>query len=133
MKGAIVAALLAASNTFIAARRLVNGVDIRYARQAAPAAAWLTALVSMVLTAPLYALAQKLVFSKVRRGDAGRHTYIAVCQCMQVPPGQKVCVMQSVGLGLWMPQWVDVVTVLLAALQARVGIDVHLSADGKFV
>ena len=65
VKGIIVSALLSASNTFVMARRLLAGVDLRYALQPPSAAARLTALVTAALLTPVYALAQKLVFSKV--------------------------------------------------------------------
>lgn len=64
-KGAIVAALLAASAAHVAARRTVARLDLTYARASPPAGVRLAALVMMAVTTPLYALAQKLVFSKV--------------------------------------------------------------------
>jgi hypothetical protein len=64
-KGAIVAALLAASNAHIAARRTANGLDVQHARVASSLAVRVAALVTVALTAPLYALAQRLIFSKV--------------------------------------------------------------------
>lgn len=65
LKGVVVSALLSASNTFITARRLLAGVDLRYALQPPTAGAKLTALLTAALLAPVYALAQKLVFNKV--------------------------------------------------------------------
>lgn len=67
IKGVVVSSLLSASNTFVMARRLLAGVDLRYALQPPTAAARLTALVTVALLTPVYALAQKLVFSKVSR------------------------------------------------------------------
>jgi hypothetical protein len=64
-KGAIVAALLAASNAHIAARRTANGLDVQHARAQPSLAVRVAAVVMVALTAPLYALAQKLIFSKV--------------------------------------------------------------------
>lgn len=71
LKGAIVSALLSASNTFIMARRLLAGLDLRYALQPPTAGAKLVALLTAALLAPVYALAQKLVFSKVGAGVCG--------------------------------------------------------------
>eukprot|EP00878_Enallax_costatus_P036567 GHUV01041074.1.p1 GENE.GHUV01041074.1~~GHUV01041074.1.p1 ORF type:complete len:511 (+),score=205.18 GHUV01041074.1:480-2012(+) len=77
VKGVIVSALLSASNTFVMARRLLAGVDLRYALQPPSAAARLTALVTAALLTPVYALAQKLVFSKVRAALGIRKTVIS--------------------------------------------------------
>jgi hypothetical protein len=65
-KGAIVTALLAASNAHIAARRTASGLDVQHARVAPSLAVRVAAVVTVALTAPLYALAQKLIFSRVR-------------------------------------------------------------------
>jgi hypothetical protein len=86
VKGAIVAALLAASNAHIAARRTVSGMDVQYARASPALAVRLAALVTMAVTAPLYALAQKLIFSKVRvrlvRGwVCCKQHVVVVCSC----------------------------------------------------
>jgi hypothetical protein len=66
LKGHIVSALLSASYTHIQARRLLQGVSLLAAQQAPGPLQRLLAAVSLALTAPLYALAQKLVFAKVR-------------------------------------------------------------------
>lgn len=65
LKGSLVSALLSASATYIQAQRVVTGHSLLHATT--PPSAWqrLLAAVSMALTAPLYALAQKLVFGKV--------------------------------------------------------------------
>uniref|UniRef100_A0A383VM20 AMP-dependent synthetase/ligase domain-containing protein n=1 Tax=Tetradesmus obliquus TaxID=3088 RepID=A0A383VM20_TETOB len=76
-KGAIVAALLAASAAHVAARRTVTRLDLTYARASPPAAVRLAALVMMAVTTPLYALAQKLVFSKVRAALGVRKTIVS--------------------------------------------------------
>lgn len=76
-KGAIVAALLAASAAHVAACRTVAGLDLTYARASAPAAVQLAALVTMAVTTPLYALAQNLVFSKVRAALGVRKTIVS--------------------------------------------------------
>jgi hypothetical protein len=65
VKRHIVTALLAASNTFIMARRLLQGTDLRHAVHPASAASKLVALMTAALLAPAYALAQQLLFSKV--------------------------------------------------------------------
>lgn len=65
LKGSLVSALLSASTTYIQARRVVTGHSLLHAAAPPSAGQRLVAAVSMALTAPLYALAQKLVFGKV--------------------------------------------------------------------
>jgi long-chain acyl-CoA synthetase len=77
VKGVIVSALLSASNTFIMARRLLSGLDLRYALNPPTAGAKLTAIITAALLAPVYALAQKLVFSKVRAALGIRKTVVS--------------------------------------------------------
>lgn len=79
VKGVLVKALIAASNSFIMARRLLAGVDLRYAMQPASAATRLVALVTLALLAPVYALANKLVFSKVR-GQVTQQALLLILQ-----------------------------------------------------
>jgi len=71
IKGAIVSALLSASNTFITARRVAQGASLLHALQRPSAAQRLVAAATVLLLVPLYALAQKLVFSKVRMLGGG--------------------------------------------------------------
>lgn len=65
LKGALVSALLSASATYVQARRVVTGHSLLHAAAPPSAGQRLVAAVSMALTAPLYVLAQKLVFGKV--------------------------------------------------------------------
>jgi long-chain acyl-CoA synthetase len=65
LKGHLVSALLSASYTHIQTRRVLQGTSLLHALQPPSAAQRLLAAVSLAVTAPLYALAQKLVFSKV--------------------------------------------------------------------
>lgn len=100
LKGHIVSALLSASYTHIQAGRALQGTSLLHAHQPSSTAQRLLAAVSLALTAPLYALAQKLVFSKVRR-CAG------VCWCVLA----SVCVsavetlLVSVVGTCWVLQW----------------------------
>jgi long-chain acyl-CoA synthetase len=64
-KGAIVSMLLSASYAFIAARRVVTGTSLLHALTPPSAAQRLLAAATVALLAPVYALAQRLVFSKV--------------------------------------------------------------------
>lgn len=66
VKGAIVSALLSASYTHIQARRVATGHSLTHAQAAPSAVQRVVAAATVTLTAPLYALAQKLVFAKVR-------------------------------------------------------------------
>eukprot|EP00775_Hariotina_reticulata_P004816 gene4816-5063_t len=77
IKRHIVSALLSASNAFIVARRLLQGRDLRYAVRPAGAASKLVALLTAALLAPVYALAQKLLFSKVRAALGIRKTVVS--------------------------------------------------------
>lgn len=65
VKGAIVSALLSASYAFITARRVAAGVSLLHALQAPTAVQRVVAAATVAVLAPVYALAQKLVFSKV--------------------------------------------------------------------
>ncbi|AFY68472.1 o-succinylbenzoate--CoA ligase [Thalassoporum mexicanum PCC 7367] len=61
--------LLNASNTYIKARRVVNGLSLTGGNQ-------LKARLTMFAYAPLYWLAKKLVFDKIRAGIGGEFKYI---------------------------------------------------------
>jgi hypothetical protein len=65
VKGFIVSALLSASYAHIEARRVVMGHSLLHATQPPSAVQQLVAAATVAATALLYALAQKLVFSKV--------------------------------------------------------------------
>jgi hypothetical protein len=65
VKGFIVSALLSASYAHIEARRVVTGHSLLHATQPPSAVQQLVAAATVAATALLYALAQKLVFSKV--------------------------------------------------------------------
>ncbi len=65
VKGAIVSALLSASYAHIQARRVVAGTSLLHALKAPSLVQRVVAAATMAVTAPLYAVAQKLVFSKV--------------------------------------------------------------------
>lgn len=69
LKGAVVSALLSASYAYIQARRVVGGVSLLHALQAPSAVQRVVAAVTAALLAPVYAVAQKLVWSKVRWGQ----------------------------------------------------------------
>lgn len=68
VKGTIVSALLSASFAHIEACRVVTGHSLLHATQPPSAVQRVVAAVTVAATAPLYALAQKLVFSKVSAG-----------------------------------------------------------------
>eukprot|EP00879_Flechtneria_rotunda_P005441 GHRR01005734.1.p1 GENE.GHRR01005734.1~~GHRR01005734.1.p1 ORF type:complete len:588 (+),score=208.21 GHRR01005734.1:736-2499(+) len=77
LKAVIVSALLSASNTYIAARRVLQGVSLTHALQPPSAAANLTAMLTVTLLTPIYALAQRLVFSKVRAALGIKRTVVS--------------------------------------------------------
>lgn len=74
IKGVVVAALLAASNTFVSARRLATGTALAHAHTPPSNQQQLAAWLMVAVLAPVYALAQKLVFSKV--GLRGLLSYV---------------------------------------------------------
>lgn len=74
MKKVVVAALLAASQTYVLAARTVNGMSLAHA-QAPPTPLQLVwAQLVAALLRPLHQLAGKLVFSKVGNQGAAAHS-----------------------------------------------------------
>lgn len=65
---AVAGVLLGASLAHVRARRLADGLDLRYARQAPPAVAVMWAVAVSAVLYPLHRLAQILVFHKIRCG-----------------------------------------------------------------
>ncbi|KAI3431692.1 hypothetical protein D9Q98_004738 [Chlorella vulgaris] len=66
LRRTLATSLLAASAAFVRARRVVEGVDLRYAVQPRPLTALVAAWLQMRLLVPLYWLCQRLVVAKVR-------------------------------------------------------------------
>lgn len=64
--------LLGASLAHVRARRLADGLDLRYARQAPPALAVMWAVAVSAALYPLHRLAQILVFHKIRYASSTR-------------------------------------------------------------
>ncbi|KAK9834180.1 hypothetical protein WJX81_006227 [Elliptochloris bilobata] len=66
MKRAVAGVLLNASLTHVRARRLADGLDLRYARQVPPALAVMWAVAVAAASYPLHRLAQVVIFHKIR-------------------------------------------------------------------
>ncbi|PRW33092.1 long-chain-fatty-acid-- ligase [Chlorella sorokiniana] len=66
LRRALATNLLAAAAAYVQARRVVQGLDLKYALQPRPVGALLQAWLASVLLAPLHWLCQKLVAAKVR-------------------------------------------------------------------
>ncbi|KAG1659137.1 hypothetical protein FOA52_013806 [Chlamydomonas sp. UWO 241] len=77
VRKAVAMALLAASQTYVRARRTIEGTALRYARAPPPPWQLLMATLLATLLAPLHALAQKLVFAKVRDAVGIKQTVIS--------------------------------------------------------
>ena len=80
LKGALVSALLSASYSFITARRVVAGVSLLHALLPPSMMQRLVAAATVAVLAPVYALAQKLVFSKVGVCCLGLYTPLTELQ-----------------------------------------------------
>lgn len=77
IKGAVVAALMAASTAYVKARRIAEGCALQYALKDRPFWAYLRAVLTVALLLPLQRLAAALVYSKVRAAVGVRRTIIS--------------------------------------------------------
>jgi len=69
--------LINASQAYVRARRTANGLDVRFARSPVPLLETVMATLLSLLLAPLHALAQRLVFAKVREAVGIRYNVIS--------------------------------------------------------
>lgn len=77
VKGAVVAALIAASLAYVTASRVAQGTALAFARAPRPAAVAAWAALTAALLRPVHQLADALVFSKVRAALGVRKTVVS--------------------------------------------------------